>query len=41
MSQDIANGCSVGLFILAVKAGGLTKNSPYSGVISEELCKTA
>jgi len=40
MSPDIANGCSVGLFILAVKTGGLMKNSPYSGVIFEELFKT-
>jgi len=38
---DILNGCSVGLFIVAVKTVELIKNSPYSGVRFEELCKTA
>jgi hypothetical protein len=37
MSLDIANGCSVGLFVLAAKTGGLMKNS---GIRFEELCKT-
>jgi hypothetical protein len=41
MSWDVANDRSFGLFILSLKTGGLMKNSPYSGVRFEKLCKTA